>query len=703
MSNSECWFLFYYLLKPLSFFLYTRIMTDLDGNDALLQLLTESWDEQQTLAVEKSKWTRDYLTRLTSLPLDELLREPDELRVEQEKMRRDAQQLAFNDYPAFIHANTCRQQVDSTLDDLQDHLNEFLTSVPDLLEASQGFASEAQMVADERAKITHVLEHQNVLVDLLEIPQLMETCVWNGYYSEAMDLASHVRLLLVRYPLPIVKSIQQQVQASADLMLVQLIAHLRQPIKLAAAMNVIGHLRRMDVFESEVELRMVFLRCRHDYLTQRLDRIKAPSRAPTTTTSPPTIKEDSTTQQQHEVFEYMKRYIDVMREQMFEIATQYMSVFSHQEQQSILILSDYMVRLIDDHFEATLKVQLPKITDTSSLASLLTQIQYCGMSLGRIGLDFRHLFVRAFEDTIRPLILQWIDKATEEFISTITTDKQPSAWMSASSRVTSTSENSHQNDDYSRHHPNQPPMLLVNYPPLAIYTNAILSAFNALRLLPAVSLLRPIQSHLDSCFLEIGSALKHYADDHQNEQGSAGGVIQSFVMAYVRCCVPFLKGCLVDVIYGNIQLPDDGSTTINNSDLEALLGVESKDDLLGDQTFDTETEEKQNDDTDGSDKKDEETIEDKDNKDEATHNEEADATTKNETSTDDNADKEAPNDKVDDQDKQDDNDTRNKNDSDKDEKDTTPSLRSNNEEESKEEKADVADKSENKTSSDSKV
>ncbi|KAI7857078.1 Dor1-like family-domain-containing protein [Circinella umbellata] len=571
-------------------------MTDLDGNDALLQLLTESWDEQQSLAVEKSKWTRDYLTRLTSLPLDELLREPEELRVEQEKMRQDAQQLAFNDYPAFIHANTCRQQVDSTLDDLQDHLNEFLTSVPDLQEASQVFSTKAQTIADERSKITRVLEHQNVLVDLLEIPQLMETCVWNGYYSEAMDLASHVRLLLVRYPLPIVCSIQQQVQASADLMLVQLIAHLRQPIKLAAAMNVIGHLRRMDVFESEMELRMVFLRCRHNYLTQRLDRIKASRNTPSTTASiiniTTTGKEDENVieqQQQHEAFEYMKRYIDVMREQIFEIATQYMSVFSHQEQQSILIISDYMVQLIDDYFEPTLKQQLVKITDTSSLASLLTQIQYCGMSLGRIGLDFRYLFVRAFEDTVRPLILQWIDKATEELISTITTtNKQPSSWMSASSR--SASENSKNIDsdrsrnsetDYSRHHPNQPPMLLVNYPPLAIYTNAILSAFNALRLLPAVSLLRPIQSHLDACFLEIGSALKQYADDQQQENNS--GVIRSFIMAYVRCCVPFLKGCLRDVIYGSIQLPDNDISTINNGDLEALIGVESKEELIKEQ------------------------------------------------------------------------------------------------------------------------
>lgn len=76
-------------------------------------------------------------------------------------------------------------------------------------------------------------------------------------------------------------------------------------------MNVMGHLRRMDAFDSEIELRIIFLRCRHDYLTQRLDR----------------IKRGKSSNEHEEAFEYVKRYIDVMREQMFEIATQYMSIF----------------------------------------------------------------------------------------------------------------------------------------------------------------------------------------------------------------------------------------------------------------------------------------------------------------------------------------------------------------------------------------
>ncbi|KAG0164621.1 hypothetical protein DFQ28_003376 [Apophysomyces sp. BC1034] len=508
-----------------------------DGNDDLLNLLTESWDDQQRDAVHTSPWTRDYLTRLTSLPLDQLVREPVDLRTEQVKMQRDAQQLAFRDYPAFIHAQSCRHQVDETLDGLGGHLDNFVSAIPSLQEACESFATQAKAITEERNKITRVLEHQNVLVDLLEIPQLMETCVWNGYYSEAMDLASHVRLLLMRYPLPVIRSIQQQVQASSDLMLTQLISHLRRPIKLAATMSVVGYLRRMDAFASEDELRILFLRCRHDFLEQRIER---------------------TASEYKEGADYLKRYVDVMREQMFEITTQYMSVFSNENQEPMMLLSDYMVHLITS-MQSTLSHHLRQIEDTSALASLLTQLQYCGMSLSRVGLDFRHLFVHVFEEAVRPLILKWIDEATSNLVRMLT--DEANTWISSAKLSIQTQQDDTKRNAY------QPPMLLVDYLPLAVFTNNILSSFNALRVLPAVSLFAPVQNHLDACFLEIGNALKQCVDYHSDSEAESAFLL-SFASAYVRCCVPFLRGCLRDGLYGGV-IGDD--RTDIDQDLEKLL------------------------------------------------------------------------------------------------------------------------------------
>lgn len=53
---------------------------------------------------------------------------------------------------------------------------------------------------------TLTLSKHTQLLEILEIPQVMETCVRNNYYEEALDLSAHVRRMSKKHgDIPIIK------------------------------------------------------------------------------------------------------------------------------------------------------------------------------------------------------------------------------------------------------------------------------------------------------------------------------------------------------------------------------------------------------------------------------------------------------------------------------------------------------------------
>lgn len=76
----------------------------------------------------------------------------------------------------------------------------------------ESFSKNASQVLQQHTNNKVLLGSQAALLDLLEVPQLMDTCVRNGVYDEALDLQAFMHRLGVLHPsLPVVRMLVEQV------------------------------------------------------------------------------------------------------------------------------------------------------------------------------------------------------------------------------------------------------------------------------------------------------------------------------------------------------------------------------------------------------------------------------------------------------------------------------------------------------------
>ena len=161
---------------------------------------------------------------------------------------------------------------------------------------------------------------------------------------------------------------------------------LRGPVKLPLLIRVIGYLRRMQN-TNESDLAVCFLQQRDAFIESLLDNIKE--------TDPSA---------------YCRKYIDITRilinlgEHFFDLTTHYKAIFTdhpHCDPMTVnAIFSSYCNHRLH-HFSTVIELTLdhPDL-QISHILSIMNQTMYFGMSLGRVGLDFRSLLVPLFEKAI---------------------------------------------------------------------------------------------------------------------------------------------------------------------------------------------------------------------------------------------------------------------------------------------------------------
>lgn len=478
----------------------------------------------QTVSQEQDVNDMDALVRSFS-SLSDLVSSPSVLSSETSLLTSELTSLCHSSHSTFLLLHDTSTVLQASLDTLSTSLRSLLSTIPSLHKSTQHFTESTKPILETRRKAGLILEQQEKLVDLLEIPTLIDTCARNGMYQDAMELWTHAGGLLQQFKedastptrIGILRSLEKEIDGSVRLVLGGLIEKLKGQAKLPVLHRMVGFLREMGGWREE-ELAILFLCCRGAYI----ETSHAINEAANAGTGKGEARED--------VSKYLRGYIEVFREGVYDVVTAFTVIFiDHAPNASSPDLLQELRHLLSTFTEAYVSAlldvlfsRLPSIKDFTSLSSLLTPLTYCGTAFSRIGLDFSPLLSAPFEQAVLLNIKHTFEEATMMFVETIAqngaANVNPSTWL-----VANTDSTSHEGcvslplipDTLETelatvtHFP--PPQILTFSPLLASFLNAQLGIFNSLRLIPILALLPSIYSLLCKSLSTSMTSLLEYA------------------------------------------------------------------------------------------------------------------------------------------------------------------------------------------------
>ncbi|KAG6857306.1 hypothetical protein H0H87_006499 [Tephrocybe sp. NHM501043] len=553
----------------------------------------------------------EYEAHLTSLSLPDLLAEPGALQTQAHHLTSSLTSLTHTSYPTFLSLHQTTSALTSSLSSLSSSLSDIIsTSLPALQEATAAWNTRTTDVLRERSKARLVLDHHDKIKDILDIPIFIDSCVRNGYFQEALALSNHVSAIAARPEAPpIIKSVHAEAEAAIAQMLVVLLGTLNEPgRKLPALWKAVNFLRKMEAFapgkvksehgisgclapdeaSSGELLALAFLSGRLTCLTTALEPIARDIHrlTHTTSTSSPIDEESSVGTPQlpdrdkEDIARYLKKYIDVWREGAYDILTQYSAIFleqqPHQSQPTAAPRSPTFQRraytqltpqtpaAIDptpsflpllsphllSHLLPILKSALPLLS-LPLLPSLLTQLTYCATAFTRVGLDFRGLIGSLVSSAVTSAVCQGLHDIEHLLPLEKSTGPRPlvpSGWLITPSAADTPPGPSQPPAQTPSH---IPPQMLVAYPPLARYTNALLGVLNALRLFAPVRIMHELVDVLDLTLGKAGKELAGYLGKFVGgEEEKEARIAKAAGEAYFRVLIPFIRRGMVEGVFG---------------------------------------------------------------------------------------------------------------------------------------------------------
>ena len=523
-----------------------------------------------------------YLDRVSTYSLSRLREEPGKLERDLEGLKKETEVASVDNYSAHIDNHRCLAAGLNGLTSMSKSLEGFSGLVSGVTDEAKVFLDVAPKFLEDHKQFRSTLEQYGQVLELLEIPQLMDACVKRQAYEDAIRLASFVQKLAHRHKvlyaakegdsggpdgrkkgkgIELVSSIDKDVEKIVRVLYRQLVQAMSGSMTLPVCVRTVGHLRRVlrlkDTYMQRSmgdagptrstadngALSRLFLKCRSKFVRSELAKLKQDGPA-----------------------DYVVQCIDKERVLLSDVMVQYNAIFFHEEDEEdeekawnevIEPMREWVLKHVKKTMDL-LKKYLPLIEDGASLANAMDQAMYMGQSMAKFGADFRLLMVPLCEGSVYTLVDNGWRHALDSFRKNIRyvewLEIDVKGIMKEARKSGFKKEKVVQDLDAT---PPGVPNILINFPTIGLFVNTVINALNELRHIALLSLRHKLGDHLIATMKEMVEIVRGAApgDDLAAEhRKKANTRYAAFVNHGVLPAIRHLTTLFL-IVYGNTD-PD---------------------------------------------------------------------------------------------------------------------------------------------------
>lgn len=131
--------------------------------------------------------------------MEQLKKEEHKLSENNKSVIEQTQDLAISNYKTFIQTSECSREIFREFKNTEKRLDDLFEKIPSFNSKCTEFVTNSNEINKSRRLNSLTLQKNAQLLEILEMPQLMETCIRERKYEEALELAAYVQRLSAKH------------------------------------------------------------------------------------------------------------------------------------------------------------------------------------------------------------------------------------------------------------------------------------------------------------------------------------------------------------------------------------------------------------------------------------------------------------------------------------------------------------------------